>query len=34
MKCYTIAMTEEMEIALEEPKKRLLDQIPEKIRII
>jgi hypothetical protein len=35
MKRYTVAMTEEMEAALEkERKKRLLDSIPETIRMI
>ena len=35
MKKYTVAMTEEMENALEkERKKRLLDSIPETIRMI
>ena len=35
MKRYTVAMTEEMEKKLEiERKKRLLDSIPETIRVI
>lgn len=35
MKRYTVAMTEEMESALEkERKKRLLDSIPETVRVI
>ncbi len=35
MKRYTVAMTEEMERKLEsERKKRLLDSIPETIRLI
>jgi hypothetical protein len=35
MKRYTVAMTEEMEKKLEaERKKRLLDSIPETIRMI
>ncbi len=35
MKRYTVAMTEEMEKKLEsERKKRLLDSIPETIRLI
>lgn len=35
MKRYTVAMTEEMEKKLEaEKKKRLLDSIPETVRMI